>query len=87
MRLLTHYLRTRERDKKSRLARACVPVLQAGILGFVNATYDLSYTEAFEHLDAEYLPAFQQTWDSFSRRLWPYRFALATSLRWSNAMV
>jgi len=87
IRFLTRYVLTRERDKKSRLARACVPIVQAGILSFVNATYDLSYTEAFERFDAEYAPAFQQTWDSLSRRLWRYRFALVSSLRWRNAMV
>jgi hypothetical protein len=85
IRFLTRYVRTRDRDRKSRLARACVPILQAGILGFVNATYDLSYTDAFEHLDAEYLPAFEQTWDSLSRRLWPYRLVLARRVAYRTA--
>jgi len=76
IRFLTRYVRSRDREKKYRLARACVPILEAGILGFLNLTYDLVYSEAFRRLDAEYLPAFQQTWDSLSRRLWPYRLAL-----------
>lgn len=62
--------------KKSRLARACVPVLEAGILGFLNRTYDLVYAEAFQCLDTAYLPAFQHTWESLSRRLVLYRLAL-----------
>lgn len=76
IRFLARYVRSRDREKKSRLAWACVPILEAGILGFLNLTYDLVYAEAFQYLDAEYLPAFQQTWDSLSRRLVFYRLAL-----------
>ncbi len=76
LRFLTRYVRTRERAQKTRLARARVPILEAGILGFLNRTYNLAYAEAFQCLDAEYLPAFQETWDSLSRRLLLYRLAL-----------
>jgi hypothetical protein len=76
IRLLAHYMRSRNRAQKSRLARACVPVLEAGMLGFLNRTYDLTYAEAFRCLDTEYLPAFQHTWESLSRRLVLYRLAL-----------
>jgi hypothetical protein len=76
IRLLAHYVRSRDRAKKSTFARACVPVLEAGMLGFLNRTYGLSYAEAFRCLDTEYLPAFQHTWESLSRRLVLYRLAL-----------
>lgn len=76
MRFLTRYVRSADREQKSRVARACVPILEAGMLGFLNLTYDLVYAEAFHRLDAEYLPAFQQTWNSLSRRLSTHRFAL-----------
>ncbi|MGD1073031.1 MAG: hypothetical protein ABSB15_23165 [Bryobacteraceae bacterium] len=76
IRFLARYVRSRDPAKKSRLARACVPVLEAGILGFLNRTCDLTYGEAFECLDAEYLPVFQHTWDSLSRRLVLYRLVL-----------
>jgi hypothetical protein len=82
VRFLARYVRSRDREKKSRLARACVPILEAGILGFINLTYDLVYAEAFRCLDAEYLPAFQQTWDSLSRRLTLYRLTLLR--RWPD---
>jgi len=76
IRFLARYVRSRDPAAKSRLARACVPVLEAGILGFLNRTCDLTCKEAFECLDTEYLPAFQNTWDSLSRRLVLYRLAL-----------
>lgn len=85
IRLLAKYVRTRDRSTKARLAKACVPVLEAGILAFVNVTYDLSYEAAFRRLDAEYLPAFQKTWESLSRRLILYRLALLR--RWPVRMV
>jgi hypothetical protein len=80
IRLLAHYIRARAQAKKSQLARACVPVLEAGILSFLNRTYDLAYADAFRCLDTEYLPAFQHTWESLSRRLVLYR--LASLRRW-----
>jgi hypothetical protein len=76
MRFLARYVRTRDRARKSRLAHACVPVLEAGMLGFLNHTYEFMYAEAFQCLDSEYLPAFQRRWDSLSRRLVLYRLAL-----------
>jgi hypothetical protein len=76
IRLLAKYVRSRDRGRKARLARASVPVLEAGILAFLNLTYCLSYEEAFRRLDAEYLPVFRRTWDSLSRRLILYRLAL-----------
>jgi hypothetical protein len=76
IRFLAHYVRTRERTRKNRLARACVPVLEAGMLAFLNRTYDLTYAEAFLCLDTEYLPVFQHTWETLSRRLVLYRLAL-----------
>jgi hypothetical protein len=62
-----------------------VPILEAGILGFLNLTYDFVYAETFQCLDAEYLPAFQQTWDSLSRRLTLYRLALLR--RWPDRAI
>jgi hypothetical protein len=76
IRFLAHYVRSRDRAKKARFARSCVPVLEAGMLSFLNRTYDLTYAEAFRCLDTEYLPAFQHTWESLSRRLVLYRLAL-----------
>lgn len=70
LRFLARYVRSRDPEWKIRLARASVPVLEAGILGFLNVTYEVSYSEAFRRLDAEYLPAFRHAWDSLSRRLW-----------------
>jgi hypothetical protein len=92
IRFLAHYVRSRNRARKARLARACVPVLEAGMLGFLNRTYDLTYAEAFRCLDTEYLPAFQHTWESLSRRLVLYRLALLrrwpvrTATRLTNAI-
>jgi len=83
IRFLTLYVRTRDNGRKSRLAKACVPILEAGILGFLNRTYDLTYPEAFECLDREYLPAFQHTWDSLVRRLAAHR--LGRLRRWPVA--
>ena len=80
IRFLAHYVRSRDRAIKSRLARACVPILEAGILGFLNRTHDLVYAEAFQCLEDEYVPAFQHTWESLSRRLVLYR--LAVLRRW-----
>jgi hypothetical protein len=76
LRFLARYVRSRDRARKARLARACVPVLEAGILGFLNRTYDLRYAEAFQCLDTEYVPVFRRAWDSLSRRLVLYRLAL-----------
>jgi hypothetical protein len=76
IRFLARYVRSRDPATKSRLARACVPILEAGILGFLNRTCDLMYAEAFAYLDAEYQPVFQHTWDSLSRRLVLYRLAM-----------
>jgi hypothetical protein len=75
IRFLVRYVRSRDRATKSRLAQACVPILEAGMLGFLNRTYDLTYNEAFQCLDTEYLPAFQHTWESLSRRLLLHRLA------------
>lgn len=74
MRILGRYVGARDSEQKSRLARACVPILEAGILGFLNASYNLVYADAFRLLDTEYLPAFQLRWDWLSRRLSAYRF-------------
>lgn len=89
LRFLARYVRSRDRAKKSRLARACVPVLEAGILGFLNRTYELRYAEAFQCLDNEYVPVFRRAWDSLSRRLVLYRLALLRQwpLRMANRMV
>jgi hypothetical protein len=76
IRFLAHYARSQDRARKSRLARACVPILEAGILAFLNRTIDLTYAEAFQCLDTEYLPVFQRTWESLSRRLVLYRLSL-----------
>ena len=76
IRFLARYVRSRDPATKSRLARACVPVLEADILGFLNRTCDLMYAEAFEYLDAEYQPALRRTWDLLSRRLVLYGLAL-----------
>ncbi len=85
IRLLAKYVRSRDRGEKARLARASVPVLEAGILAFLNLTCGLSYEEAFRRLDAEYLPVFRRTWESLSRRLILYRLALLR--RWPVRMV
>ncbi len=84
LRILARYVRSRDPLKKARLANACVPILEAGILGFLNRTNDMHYDEAFAYLDSEYVPAFQKRWNALSRRLVVYRLALLR--RWPVRM-
>ncbi len=83
-RLLARYVRSRDGAKKARLARACVPILEGGILDFLNRTYDLAYGDALHVLDTEYLPVFQRNWESLSGRLLLYRLSLLR--RWPVRM-
>ena len=72
-----------EKDRRA-LAKAYVPVLEAGALSFLNQTASLSYREAMNLLEASYLPAFVSAWRVLSRRRlfhkmvvwrrWPSRF-------------
>jgi hypothetical protein len=71
------------------LAHVYVPILEFGVLGFLNRTYGLPYNEAFLLLRREYLPAFQQTWNSLARRLSVYRMAFfrRCSVRLANRLL
>ena len=68
-RFLKRYTRTRGWVKKTALAKAYVPILQLGVLGFLNRTYSQRYDEAMAILDEEYLPAFEQTWSVLAHRI------------------
>jgi hypothetical protein len=68
IRFLRRYLRLRDQSHKSALARAYVPILQLGILSFLNRTYSLTYTEASQLIEEEYLPVFQAAWSVLARR-------------------
>jgi hypothetical protein len=69
VRLLRRYLRSRDQARKTALAKAYVPVLQLGILGFLNRTYSMRYDQALRLLDQEYLPVFQQAWNALAGRI------------------
>jgi hypothetical protein len=68
-RFLKRYVSTRDRVKKAALAKAYVPILQLGILGFLNRTYPLRYDEASRILDEEYLTVFEETWRVLAHRI------------------
>ncbi|MBV9267967.1 MAG: hypothetical protein JO061_17495, partial [Acidobacteriaceae bacterium] len=69
LRFLKRYLGARDQIRKSALAKAYVPVLQLGILGFLNRTYSMSYREAVRVLEEQYLPAFEQAWSVLAHRM------------------
>jgi hypothetical protein len=72
---LMRFIRNPEGAVRNKLVNAYVPVLQLGVLGFLNETFDLRYEEALLHLEDKYLPQFQQIWNCLSRRLPVYRWA------------
>jgi hypothetical protein len=80
LRFLSRYIRCRDSVQQAVLANAYVPILELGVLGFLNRTIDLSYESALLCLDREYLPAFRQIWNGLARRLVVYRMAVAR--RW-----
>jgi hypothetical protein len=68
-RFLAGYIwKTGEGKNKRALAKAYVPVLEAGALGFLNRTAGLRYQEAMNLLEAEYLPAFRKAWRTLANR-------------------
>jgi hypothetical protein len=69
-RFLKRYLTTRQRVKKAALVKAYVPILELGILGFLNRTYSLGHNDASRILDEEYLPVFEQAWSVLAHRIW-----------------
>ncbi len=70
LRFLTRYIRRTESAARDVLAKAYVPILELGVLGFLNRTFDLSYEDSLLCLERDYLPTFQQIWNALSRR-WP----------------
>jgi hypothetical protein len=87
-RFLTRYLKARDDAKRNTLSKAYVPVLEIGILAFLNRVYHLTYTDAAKLLDNEYVPAFEQTWNALARRLVVYRIFLSRNwpLRLANKL-
>jgi hypothetical protein len=75
-RFLKRYVITRDRAKKGTLVKAYVPILQLGILDFLNRTYLLRYDQAARILDEEYLPAFERAWSILAHRIWLWNFSL-----------
>jgi hypothetical protein len=75
LRFLTRYIRSRDGAAQNVLVNAYVPLLELGVLGFLNRTFELSYAAALRCLKQDYLPAFQQIWNGLSRRLLVYRMA------------
>jgi hypothetical protein len=75
LRFLMRYIRNPDPATRDKLVNAYVPLLELGILGFLNQTFELSYAGALRHLQQNYLPEFQQIWNGLARRLPIYRWA------------
>ena len=75
LRFLMRYIRNPEQAKRTTLVTAYVPILELGILDFLNRSYDLTYEEALRIIEREYLVQFQQVWNGLSHRLPVYRLA------------
>src|SRR5450755_276415 len=60
IRLLKRYVMTGDKGRKSVLIKAYVPILQLGILAFLNRTYSMRHNEAARLLGEQYLPVFEQ---------------------------
>ena len=76
LRFLSRYIRCRANTRQAVLVNAYVPILELGVLSFINRTIELSYESALLCLNREYLPAFRQIWDGLARRLVVYRMAV-----------
>lgn len=85
LRFLMRYIRNNEKRKRTMLVNAYVPILELGVLGFVNRTFDLTYAEALRRMESEYLVQFQEIWNGLSRRLAVYR--LAQMRRWPQKLI
>jgi hypothetical protein len=75
LRFLMRYIRNPHPATRDKLVNAYVPLLELGVLGFLNETYAMSYAQALAHLQQDYLPQFQQIWNGLARRLPIYRWA------------
>jgi hypothetical protein len=83
IRILKSYIRSQNPTRRALLARAYVPVLQLGILDFLNRTDGMRYDEASRLLEQEYLPVFEHAWNTVAKqfrfphfpilRKWPVR--------------
>lgn len=80
VRFLMRYIRNPDASLRNQLVHAYVPVLELGVLGFLNETSGMRYDQALDHLERDYLPQFQQIWDSLARRLPVYRWMLLRRL-------
>jgi hypothetical protein len=68
-RFLSQYLwTTKDGGQRTALAKAYVPVLEAGALAFLNLTAEMRYQDAMRLLEDTYLPAFQGLWLRLARR-------------------
>ena len=85
LRFLMRYIRNPEQTVRNRLVQAYVPILELGVLGFLNETCEMHYEEALQHLERIYLPHFQQIWNGLSRRLPVYRWIVLR--RWPKSVL
>ncbi len=85
LRFLMRYIRNNEKRKRTALVNAYVPVLELGVLGFLNRTFDLTYEDALRQMESDYLVQFQEIWNGLSRRLAVYR--LAQMRRWPQMLI
>jgi hypothetical protein len=85
LRFLMRYIRNPGKSRRATLVNGYVPVLELGVLGFLNRTHELTWEEAIRCLERQYLPEFQQIWNGLSRRLTVYR--LAALRRWPQATI
>lgn len=69
MRFLKAFVRNREQPGRTRIVNAYIPVLQLGILGFLNRSYAMSYQEAQAVLEHDYLPEFREAWNALARQI------------------
>jgi hypothetical protein len=68
-RFLARYIwKSGDEKTKRALAKAYVPLMELGALGFLNRTADLGYQDAMNLLESEYLPEFRTAWRTLARR-------------------
>ena len=85
LRFLTRYIRRNEAVIRNGLVNEYVPILELGVLGFLDRTFELTYEDSLRLLEQEYLPAFQDIWNGLSRRLAVYR--MAALRRWPQTLI